>query len=439
MKAETVAHQPRALGLILAACGFLFPFCTISAQDVAVPATNSSAFTPAEIEALQSGSTTGNGNSSEGGTLTQTPRRFQYNFSVTARGVYDDNVNISSFNRMSDFYFAIEPSIFLGFGGSGSDNSLSLIYRPSLFLFADNSQYDTVQHLIRLQGGHIFGRLSLSASQNIQILDGPDLNSISDPTGHNANIDVGGRTKHNIYTSALNGSYQLTGKLFLSGAGNFAIDDYSGSQIGSQNFSGNLFINYNYSPKLVVGVGGTAGYNTVQNSSPDQTYEQVNARLSYNATGKVSFSATGGGEFRQFGNNGRSTYFSPVYTLGASYQPFNGTSISLSGTRHTANSASLAGQDYASTDIHLGVSQRFMQRASLGVAVGYENANYFSTISGFTATRNDDYYYIEPTVDVNVTRYWSVGAYYLHRQDTSSFSFFSFYDNQVGLRTTVRF
>ena len=50
--------------------------------------------------------------------MTQTPRRFQYNFSVTGRGVYDDNINISSFNRMSDYYFAIEPTIFLGFGGS---------------------------------------------------------------------------------------------------------------------------------------------------------------------------------------------------------------------------------------------------------------------------------------------------------------------------------
>jgi hypothetical protein len=373
----------------------------------------------------------------------ETPRRFQYTFSVTFRGVYDDNINISSFNRVSDFYFAIEPSITIGLGAGDSDsvNSLSLIYKPSLFLFADNSQNDTVQHVVRLQGAHNFGRLSLALSQDMQILDGPDLNSISDPTGHSANIDVGGRTKHNIFTTQLSDSYDLTGKLFLSNSFSLAIDDYSSqAQIGSQNFSGNLFLNYNYSEKLVLGIGGTGGYNTVDNNlSPDQTYEQANVRLNYSATAKISLSASGGLEFRQFGNNSRGTYFSPVYTLSASYQPFDGTSITLNGSRHTANSASLAGQDYASTDINFSLTQRFMQRASLGFAIGYENSAYFSTVDGIAALRNDDYYYVEPSVDVKITRFWSIGAYFLHRQDTSSFDFFSFYDNQVGARSTLTF
>jgi hypothetical protein len=383
------------------------------------------------------------GNSATVRPYAETPRRFQYTFSVTLRGVYDDNINISSFNRVSDFYFAIEPSITIGLGAGDSDsvNSLSLIYKPSLFLFVDNSQNDTVQHVVRLQGAHNFGRLSLALSQDMQILDGPDLNSISDPTGHTANIDVGGRTKHNVFTTQLSDSYDLTGKLFLSNSFGLAIDDYSSqAQIGSQNFSGNLFLNYNYSEKLVLGIGGTGGYNTVDdNLSPDQTYEQANVRLNYSATAKISLSASGGLEFRQFGNSSRGTYFSPVYTLSASYQPFDGTSITLNGSRHTANSASLAGQDYASTDINFAVSQRFMQRASLGLAIGYENSDYFSTTSGVAGTRNDDYYYVEPSVDVKITRFWSIGAYFLHRQDTSSFDFFSFYDNQVGGRSTLTF
>ena len=36
-------------------------------------------------------------------------------------------------------------------------------------------------------------------------------------------------------------------------------------------------------------------------------------------------------------------------------------------------------------------------------------------------------------------RWLSAGAYYLHRQDSSNDDFFSFYDNQVGVRATVRF
>ena len=87
----------------------------------------------------------------------------------------------------------------------------------------------------------------------------------------------------------------------------------------------------------------------------------------------------------------------------------------------------------------LRIQQRLLQRIYLGLAAGYENADYFATATGVSATRNDDYYFVEPSVDVLITRYLSAGIYYLHRQDFSSFDFFSFYDNQVGVRATLRF
>jgi hypothetical protein len=452
LKAADLAYLVSAMARVcLLAAGSLFFCCVGFAQD-AVPTDittpDERVLSPNEALALQPVSSpsamagVGPEVSVNGRPMAETPRRFKYGFSVTMRGVYDDNINISSITRTSDYYFTIEPSLFIGLGGEGSDavTSLSLVYRPSLFLFADNSQNDTVQHLVRLQGAHNFGRLSLSFSEDVQILDGADLNSISDPTGHNANIDLGQRTRHNTFTTGLSDSYDLTGKLFLSNSFSFAIDDYpSQVGIGSRNFYGNLFINFNYSEKLVLGLGGTGGYNTVEQSSPDQIYEQANVRVSYNATAKVSLNASGGIEFRQFENNSRGTYVSPVYDLAASYQPFDGTSITLSGSRHTANSASLAGQNYASTTISLALKQRFMRRFSLSLATGFENSSYFSTVQGVNATRDDNYYYIEPSVDCTITRFWTAGAYYLHRENSSSFDFFSFYNNQFGVRTTLTF
>ena len=370
------------------------------------------------------------------------PRRFQYTLSATMRGVYDDNTNNSSTNRVSDYYFTIEPSISIGLGGGDSDslNSLSLIYHPSLFLFANNSQNDTVQQIIQLQAGRRFGHLALSFSQDVQLLDGTDLNSLADPTGHQANTDVSGRNRHQVYTSQLSGSYDLTGKLFLSGGGAFSANEYPSPLIGSQAFSGNLYLNYNYSEKVTVGVGGTGGYNTTDSMGPvnnDQTFEQANIRLSYNATAKISLSASGGVEFRQ--SNGGDDNVSPVYQVSASYQPFDGTSLSLSGSRTTRTSASLFGQDFAETTIAVSLSQRLLQRFFFGFAVGYTNSNYFSTVSGISANRNDDFYYITPSVDFNITRFWTFGAYYVHREDSSSVPFSSFTDNQAGLRTKLTF
>ncbi len=444
LKAEILAHASLiATRLLPTAAGILLFASKICAQDAVqseVSTPDYSPISPREIEILQSGSPPSASPAATGsGTLTQTPRRFQYQFSVSERTVYDDNINISSFNRRSDLYFAIEPALSLGFGTPDGINSASLTYHPSFSLFLDNSQDDSVQHIIRLQGTHSFGRLLLFLSQDLQILDGSDLSTLSDQTGHNANIDVGGRTRHNIYRTTLNGSYQLTGKLFLSDAANLAVDDYPGPQIGSKNASGNLFLNYQYREKLVVGVGGTGGYNTVDSASPDQVYEQANVRVGYNVTAKTSLSATVGLEFRQFENNSRGIYISPVYTLSASYEPFGGTSINVAGSRHISNSASLAGQDYAETQINCSVHQRFLRRTSLGISAGYENADYFSTINGLSATRSDNYYFIEPSLDVNITRFWTAGAYYLRRQNTSSLNFFGFYDNQIGFRTVLTF
>lgn len=378
-------------------------------------------------------------NAKPGAPVADTPRRFQYVLSATVRGVYDDNIYNSPTNTVSDYYITIEPAIALSLGGPDSVTSLSLVYRPSLFLFLDNSQNDTVQQVVHLAASHVFGHLSLSLSQDIQILDGTDLNSLNDPTGHQANTDVQGRTQHQVYNTQLSGSYDLTGKLFLSGGGGFSADEYQSSLISSQTFSGNLFLNYRYSDKLVVGVGGTGGYNTTEPSINNQTFEQGNVRLNYSATAKISLSASGGVEFRQFGNNGGGSNVSPVYELAASYQPFDGTSLSLTGSRHTMNSASLAGQDFSETTINFSVTQRFMQRFYFGLAAGYTNSSYFSTVSGVSDSRNDDFYYIDPSVDFNVTRFWTFGAYYVHREDSSSFPFFSFKDNQVGLRTKLTF
>ncbi len=63
----------------------------------------------------------------------------------------------------------------------------------------------------------------------------------------------------------------------------------------------------------------------------------------------------------------------------------------------------------------------------------------FLTARNVSAMRDDDYFFIEPSIDVLITRFLSSGVYYLYREDSSSVDFFSFYDNQVGVRATLRF
>lgn len=371
-------------------------------------------------------------------------RRFQYALRASVRSVYDDNIFLTPNNQVEDFYFAIEPGITLGFGDIvGSDqNYIRLDYAPGAIFYADHSDANALQHIIRLQGAYHFRRLSVTFSQDVQLLEGANLNSISS-TGANpvptARLDAGGAIGVNTFTTSGSFTYDLTGKTFLSGGLQHLVYDYDTSLIGSEMLSGNLFINFTYSPKLVIGIGGTAGYNWVDDPSPDQSFEQINGRLTYQLSGKVNLNASGGVEFRQFQGGGQNgSYLSPVYELGLSYQPFDGTSISLSGNRRTQNSAVLAGQDYASTNITVSVRQRFMRRIYFSVAFGYENSSYFSAVNRVAASREDNYYFMQPAIDVTLTRFWTLGAYYLHRENKSS-SAFGFNDNQFGLRTSLTF
>ena len=363
-------------------------------------------------------------------------RRFRYNVGVTLREVYDDNINISSFQRISDTYTVIEPGIHLGFGDSaGGFNYLTFDYIASVYFFAEQTERDTVEHLIRLAAQHDFGHLVLGLNQEVRILDGTNLNTLSNTTGVQANTDVGGPSRENTYTTTVNATYDLTGKLFLSGQISYAMYDYE-TLISSRQASANLFINYVYSPKLVIGLGATGGVNSSDGPASDETFEQMNVRANYIVSGKISLSLSTGLEFRQFGGGNS---ISPVYEIAGTYRPFENTAITIAGSRRTVSSASLAGQDYSDTNISLTFSQRLFSRLNLSLGVGYQNLDYLSATNGASTARNDDYFYIEPSIDLDITRYWSIGCYYLYRQDSSTLALFSFYDNQFGVRTSLTF
>jgi hypothetical protein len=182
-----------------------------------------------------------------------------------------------------------------------------------------------------------------------------------------------------------------------------------------------------------------AGVNQVDDPNPDQDFEQVNLRMSYQATGKIDLVGSGGVEFRHFEGGMRDQYTSPVFELGANYVPFDGTKVSHTANARILNSAVLAAQNYAVTNLTVGLQQRLLQRFYVGVNAGYENSDYFSTVGATGPERNDSYFFVQPSIAVQVTRFWTVGAYYVHRENDSSFDAFSFHDNQVGFRSTLTF
>jgi hypothetical protein len=410
------------------------------------PWSSSTNYTAAQTDAISSPAAAGpygggldGKNVFAGGVPSGEPRRFHYHLQLTVRGVWDDNIFISHTDRVSDYYIAIEPEITIGFGDmeGRSSSYLRLDYMPSAILFVDHSDEDAFNQLIHLEGGYNSGRLRLSLFEDIALLESANLNSIVDTTGLWANTDASGPTRVNIFNTRLRAAYDLTGKIFLQGEFDSSIVFYP-DHISSYSISGGLYVYYNWLPKVSVGVGGTFGYNWVDDPTPNQPFEQVNVRLNYEATAKLGLYASAGAEFRQFDGD-RGTYTTPVFEVGATYHPFEGMNLTLAAGRRIYNSGFFANQDFANTYVVARFQQRLFRRVYFGLGAGYENSNYFAARDGVIANRDDDYWFIEPSLDVLITRWLSVGAYYLHREDSSNIDFFSFYDNQVGVRATLRF
>src|SRR2546428_2106356 len=90
---------------------------------------------------------------SRDGAVSPEANRFHYGLRLQVRGVYDDNINLSHFDRVSDYYFAIEPAITIGYGDivERQGNYIRLDYAPSIFLFVNHPDSNAVQHLIYLE------------------------------------------------------------------------------------------------------------------------------------------------------------------------------------------------------------------------------------------------------------------------------------------------
>jgi hypothetical protein len=377
-----------------------------------------------------------------GGPVSESVRRFHYELTIQVAEIYDDNLTLASNNRVHDFYTRIGPALTLGFGDTivREENFLELYYEADFLIFADHSNFDAVQQVAHLAGQYHFSRLTVEVVENIQLAETGDsqLPGFTGTIVNGVNIDTGGRRRINTYATHLSATYELTGKTFLSSAGDYALIDYSGGLTNSKRISGNLFLNYQYSPKLVVAAGGTAGRDVLNQANSNQNFEQANLRASYTPTGKLSASGLVGLEFRQF-DTGSHDSVTPVLDLGASYKPFDGTSISIDASRGTQTSAGLLGQDYTSTQVQATAQQRLLQRVVLSFTGGYQNLDYFGALTPTVASRKDNYYFVQPAIDARITNFWYAGAFFVYRENTSNFSNFGFNDTQVGIRTALKF
>ena len=137
----------------------------------------------------------------------------------TVRGVWDDNIFLSHTNQTSDYYFAIEPQLTLGFGDiqGRSRSYLRLDYMPSGLLFVNHSDEDAFNQLIHLEGGYRLWPVEAKPDSRRSAAPIGKYQQLHRHDGLWANTDASAPTRMNIFNTRLRAEYDLTGKLFLEG------------------------------------------------------------------------------------------------------------------------------------------------------------------------------------------------------------------------------
>jgi len=334
----------------------------------------------------------------------------------------------------------IQPSLMLGIGEvAKQENFLMLNYLPSIYRYDDHSEFDAVQHIVRLQGGYKTSNLTLRLIQDIAILNNIVLAAASEERSGLGTRN--GRTDLDIYNTDLSANYNMTPRDFIFAELRMNRTEYASPLISSELYVADLYLNHGFSDKLVLGVGVEGGYNAVDFPTPDQTMVRANAHLNYTPGKEFSLDFIVGEEFRDFDNIARGTYSTPVSAISATYMPCDSTKIVLNATRQIYNSAARTAQDYVDTNVSGMIRERACKQSYLTLLGGYEHVEYFNTIDLPIPlpTLRDDYFYVQPSADILLTRYWSFGGYYLRRQNSGSISTVDFYSNEAGVRTTIKF
>jgi hypothetical protein len=298
----------------------------------------------------------------------------------------------------------------------------ALDYTPTWTFYSNNHFHNTLDHAVTLTGETSYEDWNFELSQAFTLA--------SDPL-----VETATQTSQETYTTAINASYQFNSKMSANlGVGQNII---SADQFNSSREWSTLdWLNYEFWPRLIAGAGAGFGYVNVETGS-DMTYEQLQSRVNWRATDKISLQLHAGGEDRQF-LGGANDLLNPVFGAVIQYQPFEVTKISISADR-TVSPSYFPGQATENTDFTGGLNQRLLGKLFLDLQGGYHVIKYVASTSNTFVNREDDLYSISVQLSYPFARRGSVAAFYQASSNSSTLAGYSYSSSQVGCQISYRF
>ena len=342
--------------------------------------------------------------------------------------LYDDNIFISHTSPTGSGIYKVGGGLHLQAGGfhTRTQNYLIADYSGLGAFYADAPQQNAYDQKALLMGQYSFNKLHLQLQNRLESVNGP-------------NRDSGNFARTTQLYNSIAALYDYSAKTSLKAEAVYRGALFPGLQ-NSEYYELHGSMNYQWRPKLNVGLLAIGGYNTIQNS-PSQMYQIVKGELRYTLDQKLLIKADGGIECNEYTSGGQSLFTTPVFKTVAEYIPFgskgsegkqrNYTQINLVGYRGLYNSSSLASQNYVATGTALEFSRYFHQWVPQA-SVGYENDTYYASLPTINANRVDNFCYLRPGIGYEM-KYLRALLYYQFRTNTSNSDQYSWRDNQIGI------
>jgi hypothetical protein len=327
----------------------------------------------------------------------------------------------------------VSPGILIKIG-----DHWSLDYTPTMRFYSNRQLNDAVDHIVGLSGTTTYEDWMFGFFQGYS--------STSQPL-----IETASQLSQEIYSTSLRATHPLGSKLSLdlNLSQNFRYVD-QGQQLGfasvsdTRSWSTMDWVSYKFTTRLSAGIGVGLGYDNLSVGS-DMTSEQLQARVSWSATDKLSFSVSGGGDYRQFIDSTVPNLLSPIFSASAQYQLFENTSLSLSASRSVSpsyfqNSVSEA------TSVNLGLRQRLLRRLSLDVSGGYSSSSYDKTSTSLASANANNYESTSFSVRLSTVFLKRIGAAVFFQENfvssgasSASSRLFNYTTTQGGLSLSYHF
>jgi hypothetical protein len=355
---------------------------------------------------------------------------------VSYQFLYGNGLQTSPGQQQNSIVQGVSPGILFSLG-----DHWTLDYTPTLNFYSSHSFKDTLNHAVQLGWGTAYGDWFFSGAQSFA--------STSDP-----NIVTAAQTDQQTYSTAFNAAYQFNSKMSVDMGLNQNFN-YVGNGASSTNYLQTLanskswstmdWLNYQFWPRFNAGLGAGFGY-TIQDNSPDSIYEQLQARVNWRATDKISFQLSGGLHDQQYLSGGAGDLVTPIFDATIQYQPFEQTKFSLSASR-TVSSSYFQNQVTENTGISAGLNQRLLGKLFLDLSGGYAKTKYVASATGPSTTtgRNDDVYSFNARLTYPLLQRATVSVFYGYSHNSSSQSGFTsasgfgYTSRQVGFEIGYRY